>query len=96
MARSTYVVSYDISDDKRRAKVHRTLVGFGDWAQYSVFFCDLSDQELVRLRWKLRNLINEAEDQVIVVEVGKATRSLDVSLEAIGRPYNPVIRSIVI
>lgn len=96
MARSMYVVSYDISDDKRRTKVHRALTGFGDWAQYSVFFCELSEQELVRVRWRMRELINEAEDQVIIVEVGTATRSLDVSLEAIGKPYDPVVRSIVI
>lgn len=91
-----YVVSYDISNDKRRTKVYRTLLGFGDWAQYSVFFCELSDQELVRLRWRMRELINEAEDQVIIVEVGAAARSLEVSLETIGRPYDPVVRSIVI
>ncbi|CAN5667925.1 CRISPR-associated endonuclease Cas2 [soil metagenome] len=96
MARSTYVVAYDIADDKRRAKVYRAMLGFGDWAQYSVFFCDLSSQELVRLRWRIRELINEAEDQVIVVEGGNATRALEVSLEAIGKPYDPVVRSIVI
>ena len=96
MARSTYVVSYDISDDKRRTKVHRALTGFGDWAHYSVFFCELSEQELVRVRWRMRELINEAEDQVIIVEVGAAGRSLELSLEAIGKPYDPVVRSVVI
>lgn len=96
MARSNYVVAYDISDDKRRNKVFRALHGFGDRAQYSVFFCDLNDQELVRLRWRMRQLINQAEDQVLIVEVGTAVRPLETGLEAIGLPYEPVIRTVVI
>jgi hypothetical protein len=33
------IVSYDISDDKRRGKVFDHLEGRGDHAQFSVFFC---------------------------------------------------------
>ena len=28
------VVSYDIEDDKRRGRIHRTLKSFGQWVQY--------------------------------------------------------------
>jgi len=96
MARSTYVVTYDISDDRRRDKVFKTLQGFGDHTQYSVFVCDLNESELVRLRVRLRPWINGAEDQVLIVELGRATRARDVSIEAIGKPYEPPVRSIVI
>jgi CRISPR-associated protein Cas2 len=35
------VVSYDISDDKRRRKVAQIMEGYGYRVQYSVFECDL-------------------------------------------------------
>lgn len=54
MERRHYLVTYDISDDKRRDAVFRLLLGHGDHAQYSVFFCELSGRELVELRARLR------------------------------------------
>ena len=40
-----FVVSYDISDDKRRTKIHNTLKSYGQRVQYSVFECDLTDTQ---------------------------------------------------
>ena len=45
-----YVIAYDIPSDRRRTKVHKTLCGFGQWTQYSLFECHLTDKELVALR----------------------------------------------
>ena len=39
-----YVVSYDISSDRLRNKVARTLEGYGTRIQYSVFECKLSEK----------------------------------------------------
>jgi CRISPR-associated protein Cas2 len=47
MERRRYLVTYDISDDKRRDQVFQTLRDNGDHAQYSVFFCELTPRELV-------------------------------------------------
>jgi CRISPR-associated protein Cas2 len=58
------VVSYDIPDDRRRLKVMKTLEGFGERAQYSVFECRLKRQDLERLKKRLRGLIREQEDDV--------------------------------
>jgi CRISPR-associated protein Cas2 len=58
------VVSYDISDDKRRLQVMKTLEGFGNRAQYSVFECRLKRQDLKRLRRRLQGLIRKEEDDV--------------------------------
>ncbi|HZT68334.1 MAG TPA: CRISPR-associated endonuclease Cas2, partial [Terriglobia bacterium] len=33
--RTSYLVCYDISDDKRLRKVHKVMRGFGDHLQYS-------------------------------------------------------------
>ncbi|MFM8306162.1 MAG: CRISPR-associated endonuclease Cas2 [Microcystis aeruginosa] len=52
-----FVVSYDISDDKRRTKIHNTLKSYGQRVQYSVFECDLTDTQYAKLRGRLSKLI---------------------------------------
>jgi len=96
MARRHYIVSYDISDDKRRTRVFKTLHGFGDHAQYSVFFCELSEQELVKLRTRLRSTIHHREDQVLIVDLGTNARPLEEGIEVLGRGYQPVTRVVVV
>ena len=59
-----YVVAYDISNDKRRTKIHKTLSGFGQWTQYSLFECHLNDKQYVQLRQKLDCLLKADEDSV--------------------------------
>lgn len=59
-----YVVAYDIPSDRRRTKVHKTLCGFGEWTQYSIFECYLTDKEMVALRGKLDKLLEPEEDSV--------------------------------
>ncbi len=59
-----YVVAYDIPDDRRRTKVHRTLSAFGQWTQYSLFECFLSAKELVELRNRLNRHLKPEEDSV--------------------------------
>jgi CRISPR-associated protein Cas2 len=43
---STWVISYDIVDDKRRTKVHRLLESRGQPVQYSVFEVLATEAEL--------------------------------------------------
>ena len=59
-----YIVAYDISDDRRRTKIHKILSGFGTWTQYSLFECFLSKKELIMLRAKLAKHLDEAQDSV--------------------------------
>jgi CRISPR-associated protein Cas2 len=91
-----YVVSYDISDDRRRNEVFKTLYGFGNHAQYSVFFCELNEVELVRLRSSLRASINHDEDQVMIIDLGPNTTPLEDGLEVIGRGYRPPGKTLVV
>lgn len=51
------VVSYDIKDDKRRTRVHKALMSYGQWVQYSVFECDLEVAKYLKLRDRLSDLI---------------------------------------
>jgi CRISPR-associated protein Cas2 len=94
--RRRYVISYDISDDKRRTRVFELLLGNGDHVQFSVFLADLSQRELIVLRTNLLQLINERDDQILIIDLGKETRSLNASLEVIGRAYQPPTRSMVV
>jgi len=52
------VVSYDISDDKRRRKVAKIMEGYGCRVQYSVFECELDKKKLTELRQRLAKLVN--------------------------------------
>ena len=56
------VVSYDIHDDKRRNRIHKVLKNFGECIQFSVFECDLTKEELLRMQYMLKRIIKE-EDQ---------------------------------
>lgn len=96
MYRRHYVVTYDVSDDRRRSRVFKTLHGFGDHVQYSVFFCDLSEPELVELRRRLRAVIDHRLDQVLIVDLGTAERSLEAGLDVLGRGYEPPVRTVVV
>ena len=61
---SFYVVAYDISDDKRRTKVHKVLKGFGEWTEFSLFECFLTKKELLQMRAKLDKLLDSRADRV--------------------------------
>lgn len=96
MGRRHYVVTYDISDDKRRTKVFKTLSDYGDHAQYSVFFCELSSMDLTKLKVILVASIKPSEDQIIILDLGKAEKELSIKLEIIGQRYEPPSRVIVV
>lgn len=59
-----YVICYDVSDDRRRAKIHATLSGFGTWTQYSLFECYLTRQEVVLLRARLAEVMHARDDSI--------------------------------
>lgn len=95
-ARRNYLVTYDISDDKRRSEVFDLLSGMGDWAQFSVFFCELTARELATLRGRMRAEINQREDQVLILDLGPISQPLEGGLEVLGRAYEVPTRTVVI
>ena len=58
------VVSYDISEDKRRTKIHSILKSYGQWMQYSVFECNLTDTQYAKLRSRLGKVIKPDCDSI--------------------------------
>ncbi len=59
-----YLIAYDISNDRRRTRIHKLLCGFGQWTQFSLFECWLTKRQLLDLQHKLEQLMNRAEDSV--------------------------------
>ncbi|MFW6296576.1 MAG: CRISPR-associated endonuclease Cas2 [Halothece sp.] len=58
------VISYDISDDQRRTKIHKILKSYGQWMQYSIFECDLTNAQYAKLRYRLSKLIQPETDSI--------------------------------
>ncbi len=89
-------MSYDVSNDKRRTTVFKTLLDNGDHVQFSVFLCELSRRELAELRGNLIEAINNKQDQVIILDLGAADGELKSVLECVGKPYLPPSRVLVV
>lgn len=94
--RRTYLVCYDICDDKRLAKVHKTVRGFGDHLQYSVFECQLTPYDLSRCRHALGQIIDHRVDQVLFVDLGPVEGRGDRVITALGKPYSPVDSPVIV
>lgn len=85
--RTSYIVCYDICDDKRLRRVFNILRSYGDHLQYSVFECRLTRADLARLRSQLTRVILHGEDQVLFVDLGPAEGRGDRVITALGKPY---------
>lgn len=90
--RHSYLVTYDVSDDKRLRQVFRCMNGYGDPVQYSVFRCDLSDHERVLMVAALTEMIHHQEDQVLIYNLGPVDGRRACSYEVLGRPSPPPLR----
>jgi CRISPR-associated protein Cas2 len=88
--RSVYLISYDVCDARRLRKVHKTMKGYGDPMQLSVFRCELSRLELQELKEKLWPHLNERFDRVILVDLGPVNGRGDACIEFWGTPLTLV------
>ena len=87
--RRTFLVCYDITDDKRLRLVHRTMRDFGDHLQYSVFECQLTGVDLARCRHLLSEIIDHRKDQVLFVDLGPTEGRGERVITALGKAYAP-------
>jgi CRISPR-associated protein Cas2 len=85
--RCSYLVCYDIADEKRLRKVFKIMRSFGDHLQYSVFECQWTQTDLVRCRAELAKVIHHQEDQVLFVSLGSAEGRGERVITALGQPY---------
>ncbi len=85
--RNSYLVSYDIADEKRLRAVFKIMRNYGDHLQFSVFECQWTPSDLVRCRAELASVINHEQDQVLFVNLGPSEGRGDRVITALGKPY---------
>jgi len=94
--RISYLVCYDICDEKRLRKVFKAMRNYGDHLQYSVFECQLTPMDLAKCRSELGSIIHHDEDQVLFVNLGPAEGRGDRVISALGKPYTAVDASCIV
>ena len=88
--RMSYLVCYDIADDKRLRQVFKKMRSYGDHLQLSVFECQMTPMDLARCRDELSQIINHDVDQVLFVNLGPAEGRGDRVITALGKAYTAV------
>lgn len=83
--RRQYLVCYDIREARRLRRIHRAMLGWGEWLQYSVFLCELDRRELLGMRGEVGEIIHHGQDSVMVVDLGDAGERT-APIEFIGTP----------
>ncbi len=86
-----YIVAYDIGNDRRWRRVFKTMNGYGEWIQLSVFQCRLSQRRRAELETRLRELVKAGEDHVLLIDVGLADKTA-VAVESIGKTFATIER----
>lgn len=84
--RNVFLLCYDVADEKRLRKTYKKLCGFGDPLQFSVFRCELSPTEKHLLKEALWDILNWAEDRVMLVDLGPIGARGDECVEFWGTP----------
>lgn len=95
MEEHLYIVAYDISDSRRWRSVFKTMNGYGEWLQLSIFQCRLNRKQQTQLKAALDDIINHAEDHVIIMDLGVAD-SVDPRVQSLGKEFAPVEKSVII
>lgn len=83
--RIRYLLMYDIREPGRLRRVHQVAIDHGERLQYSVYVCDLTRQEMVAFRAKLRAVLNLAHDSVSIFDLGPAAKRHQIRVEHMGR-----------
>ncbi len=90
-----YVISYDVGHPRRWRKVFKTMHGYGEWLQLSVFQCRLSRMRALQLEAALSDIVNHREDHVLILDLGPADQ-VQPKVHSIGKPFDPVTHEAVI
>ena len=91
-----YFVVYDISDPKRWRSVFKTMHGYGEWVQLSVFQCRLSRLRHAELVADLDGIVHHEQDHVVLVDLGPADQVEPKVVSLGSRSFVPVEREPVI
>ena len=90
-----YIVTYDIANNRRWRRVFKTMHGFGEWLQLSIFQCRLSRRRRAELETQLRELVKAGEDHVLLIDVGPADKT-ELAVESIGKTFARIERRAIV
>lgn len=90
-----YIVTYDISDDRRWRRIFKLMHGYGRWLQLSVFQCRLSARRRAEMAMRLEAAMNMKDDHVLILDLGPAD-AVDPRVESLGRPFESVKRRAIV
>lgn len=94
--RRIYLCTYDVADDKRRAKLFELLKDHGEHVQYSVFLCSLTRSEIKRLSAVADEIIHRDQDQLLLVDIGADDIDWTTQLSCLGKIWTPQVRSRIV
>lgn len=88
--RHRYLVAYDVCDPKRLTRTRKTMRGYGDPLQYSLFVCDLTREERVLMLEAVMVHIDRTTDRLLIADLGPVAskRRRRVRVELIGQPLS--------
>ena len=90
-----YIVTYDIASRRRWRHVFRTMEGYGEWLQLSVFQCRLTAKQRMEMVSALDTLIHHGDDHVLIVDLGPADK-VSPRVESLGKRFDAVAREPII
>ena len=90
-----YIVTYDISNQRRWRGVFKVMQGYGSWLQLSVFQCRLTRRRHAELVTQLRDIVKPGEDHILLVDVGPADK-IHLAVESLGKNFEKVERQAVV
>ena len=68
------LIAYDVPSDRRRAKLAKLILSYGDRIQYSVFIVDAAPAKVRRIKDEVQELIDPDEDSVLFCDLGLLAR----------------------
>jgi CRISPR-associated protein Cas2 len=94
--RRLYLVTYDVCEPRRLRKIFKTMQGFGEHLQLSVFQCDLTAIDRIEMQATLEGIINRDEDKVLIIDLGPTDPFPVKNIQALGKQVKVVKRASII
>jgi len=95
MQKQFIVVAYDISDDRRRTRLHDLLEDYGTPVQYSVFECLLTPKQMEQMQQRVRSKIKVTQDAVRYYRLCEECRA-KIEVTSAGREVTREVTEIIV
>jgi CRISPR-associated protein Cas2 len=94
--RRLYLVTYDVCEPRRLRKMFKTMQGFGEHLQLSVFQCDLTPIDRIQMQAALEAIIDRDEDKVLIIDLGPSDLFPGKNIQGLGKQVKLVKRSSIV